>query len=210
MSEPIDGQAEPGSDALSGRGSAAPITAATAGSAQPLAASRPEAAASGGVGGLLGSILRGLGPVVRDVIRTTTRATTRASAARRTTLQLRYHDGAANRWGSVGVLYARKGSRITVVSSSTAGWWHHVRSGGKVQVRIRRTWFDGFARVVSKDEETWTRAVNLFVTARGSAAARRAGLPVKSARGTTASTKSTHSASGNGPVVIWIELDLTP
>ncbi len=181
------------------------VEGSNAATAQPIAGSQPKAATSG-PGGLLGSILRGLGPVVRSVIRTTTRATT----ARRTTLQLRYHDGGANRWGTAGVTYARKGSRITVVSSPTASWWHHVRSGGKVQVRIRQTWYDGFARVVSRDEDTWTRAVNLFVTARGAAAARRAGLPVKTAGATSASPKSSGPSTAGGPVVIWIELDRTP
>jgi hypothetical protein len=177
-------------------------------SSAPTSATGPAMAASSGSsgGGLLGSILRGLGPVVRNVIRSTTRATT----ARRSTLQLRYHDGGANRWGSASVTYARKGSRVTVLSSPTASWWHHVRSGGKVQVRIRQTWFDGFARVVSKDEDTWTRAVNLFVTARGAAAARRAGLPVKAAGRAGTSTTSGRSSTASGPVVIWIELDRTP
>jgi hypothetical protein len=138
----------------------------------PIASSAAPNSASAGWGAVLGSILKGLEPTVRKVLRP------RSTAATGTKLALRYHSGSTNSWTTTNAAYGRRGNRVAVISSGDATWWHHVRSGGAVQVRVRGRWVDGHARVLSRDEDTYARAVGIFVEDRSAAAARRLGVPM--------------------------------
>jgi hypothetical protein len=159
---------------------------------------------SGGWGGVLDAILRGLEPIRRARRRRPRwrRRASTGSGGSATLLALRYHDGATDRWATARVAFGRRGDRIAVISSSDASWWRHIRSGSPVQVRVRNRWVDGRARLLARDEDTYARAVGIFVEDRSRSAAARLGGPMDE-----------NGRLDRGPrrpgdaVVVWIEVD---
>ena len=166
---------------------------------------------AGGLGGIIGAILRGLAPSVRRVRRRTSRVTRRrtdrrsgsaTADTRGTLLQLRYHAGSAGTWQTARVASGRRGNRIAVISSSDASWWRHIRSGSPVQVRVRNRWVDGRARLLARDEDTYARAVGIFIEDRSRAAAQRLGVPMDE------HGRLVHGERRPGDaVVVWIEVE---
>jgi hypothetical protein len=167
----------------------------------------------GGLGGILDAILKGLQPAVKKARkrrvkrRTTTRSTrstraTSSSGSSGTLLPLRYHSGSTDTWTTTRVAFGKRGNRIAVISSATAEWWHHIRTSTPVQVRIRNTWVDGRARVVSRSDATYTKAVGVFIEDHSRAAAQRLGVPMDAAG------RLDHGPRQPGDaVVVWIELE---
>ena len=159
-----------------------------------------------GLGGILDAILKGLQPTIR---RATGRVRRRARTApghpgggRGALLQLRYHGGNPGRWETTRVAHGRQGNRIAVISSSEAGWWRHIRTGSAVQVKVRNQWVDGRARVVARDDDTYARAVGIFIHDRSRAAAERLGIPMDEGG------RLDHGSRRPGDaVVIWIEVE---
>ena len=168
----------------------------------------PEQPKRGGVGGILEAILRGLQPAVR---RATRRRTSRmrggsssSTGGRGTLLQLRYHAGSTSHWQTARVAYGRRGNRIAVISSSDADWWRHIRNDTAVQVRVRNAWIEGRAHLLSHDDDTYTRAVGIFIEDRSRAAARRLGVPMDE------NGRLDHGSRRPGDAaVVWIEVDPT-
>jgi hypothetical protein len=158
--------------------------------------SAPKASSGSGWGTVLGSILKGLAPTVRKALRP------KPTAGSGTKLALRYHSGSWGTWTTTNVAYGRRGNRIAVISGGDATWWHHVRSGSGVQVRVRGKWIDGHARVLSREEDTYARAVGIFIEDRSAAAARRLGVPMDDNGHLERGERKTGEA-----VVVWIEVD---
>ena len=70
-----------------------------------------------------------------------------------------------------------------------------------IQVRVRNQWIDGRARLLSRDEDTYARAVGIFVEDHSRAAA-RLGVPMDE------NGRLDHGARRPGDaVVVWIEVD---
>jgi hypothetical protein len=155
-----------------------------------------------GLGGIIGAILRGLEPAIRRTVRRRGAGSSASGGGRGALLALRYHDRGADRWGTARVAFGRRGNRIAVISSSDAGWWRHIRSGSPVQVRIRNQWVDGHARLLARDEDTYARAVGIFIEDRSRAAARRLGVPMDE----QGRLERGERRSGDA-VVVWIEVD---
>jgi hypothetical protein len=184
--------------------------------AQPLAdtGAQPK---RGGLGGILDAILKGLQPVRRVRRRRLKRRRTTRTSTRRTTrsrssassgggsgplLALRYHSGGGDNWTTTRVAFGKQGNRIAVISSADAEWWHHIRTASPVQVRIRNQWVDGRARLVSRSDDTYARAVGVFIDDHSRAAAERLGVAMDSAG------RLDHGPRQSGDaVVVWIEVD---
>jgi len=189
----------------------------------PAADASPEALAGhaesskGGLGDIIGAVLRGLTPQPRTRRWTTThrtrttRSTTHRTTTRRSSgtasggsgplLSIHYHDGSSD-WVTTRVAFGREGNRIAVISSADAEWWRHIRSASPVQVRVRNKWVDGTARLLAHDDPTYTRAVGVFIDDRSRAAAQRLGIPMDE------HGRLDHGARQSGDAaVIWIELE---
>ena len=172
---------------------------------------------SGGLGRIIGAILRGIAPTVTRTVRRTTRRSTGRMRSRGTTssgssggsrgssgtlLALHYHDGSRDQWATARVAFGRRGNRIAVISSSDASWWRHIRTASPVQVRVRNAWVDGAARQVSRDDDTYAKAVGIFIEDHSRAAAERLGVPMDE------QGRLIHGDRKPGDaVVIWIEVD---
>ena len=71
-----------------------------------------------------------------------------------------------------------------------------------MQVRVRNAWVDAFARVVGRDEDTYARAVGIFVEDHSQAAARRLGVPMDE------NGRLDHGERRPGDaVVVWLEVE---
>lgn len=69
-------------------------------------------------------------------------------------------------------------------------------------MRIRNQWVDGRARLVSRDDDTYSRAVGVFIEDHSRAAAERRGVPMDSAG------RLDHGPRQSGDaVVVWIEVE---
>ncbi len=192
----IEGPTEGGTDT-----GTEPSLAARASAGSPETAK----AAFGGIGGIIGAVLRGLipGRARRTRRHSTTRrraGTSRSAGGSGPLLSVRYHDGGSE-WVTTRVAYGRQGNRIAVISSADAQWWRHIRTDSPVQVRVRNAWVDGTARLLAHDDPTYTRAVGVFVNDRSRAAAERLGVPMD------AGGHLDHGPRQSGDAaVVWIEL----